>query len=222
MRLLISALLLILSTTASSSWAYPKATDHPQRWQLSFESSGLRFYRDLRTGQGYWVLIYEVTNETDRDQRWVPSFTLVTDHGEVLDSGADVPRRIHMAILETFGDPLLTLQSEMSGSLMRGKEHAIRGLVVWKAGHENVREVQVFIGGVSGDTAKVKNPVTGEQITLHRDLQLSWRIPGSIDGLHLKPLPRREIGGGVSVRRPSTQDVEASAEDQALRRWVFR
>ena len=165
MRLLISALLLILSTTASSSWAYPKATDHPQRWQLSFESSGLRFYRDLRTGQGYWVLIYEVTNETDRDQRWVPSFTLVTDHGEVLDSGADVPRRIHMAILETFGDPLLTLQSEMSGSLMRGKEHAIRGLVVWKAGHENVREVQVFVGGegpgeTEGRPGLVQGPVS--------------------------------------------------------------
>jgi hypothetical protein len=113
------------------------------------------------------------------------------------------------------------MQSEVSGALRRGEENASSGLVVWKAGREDVRAIQVFVSGVSGDTAKAKNPLTGEEVVLHRDLQLTWIVPGTIVG-DLRPLPRREVGGGVSVRRPSNNEVEASAEDQVYRRWVFR
>ncbi|MDP7009572.1 MAG: hypothetical protein QGI78_08390 [Phycisphaerales bacterium] len=227
MRFAISSLLVFLMaffavcSFDSSASAYPKATDHAQRWQLTFDTTGLRFYRDLRTGHGYWVMVYEVTNETRSDQHWVPSFTLVTDQGEMLDAGNDVPRRIHTDILDTFGDPLLQMQSEVRSALHRGEENAIRGLVVWKAKNEDARSLQVFVSGVSGDTAKVRNPISGEEVVLHRELQLSWVVPGALTG-DLKPLPRREVGGGVSVRRLSNEEVEAAAEDQVYRRWVFR
>jgi hypothetical protein len=221
MRFIITAFLLAITSLASFTFAYPKATNHTDRWQLTFETTGLRFFRDFRTGQGYWVLVYEVTNETDKHQRWVPSFTLVTDQGEVLDAGNNVPRRIQTSILDTFGDPLLEMQSEVSGALLRGEENASSGLVVWKAGREDVRALQVFVSGVSGDIAKAKNPLTGEEVVLHRDLQLTWSVPGTVVG-DLRPLPRREVGGGVSVRRTSNDEVEPSAENQVYRRWVFR
>ena len=166
-------------------------------------------------------MVYEVTNETESDQRWVPSFTLITDQGEVLDAGSDVPRRIQISILEMLGDVLLEMQSEVSSALLKGEENASRGLVVWKAGREDVRALQVFVSGVSGDIAKVTHPLTGEEVVLHRDLQLSWIVPGRVVG-DLRPLPRRSVGGGVSVRRLSNKEVETSAEDQVFRRWVFR
>ena len=221
MRFIITAFLITITVFCSVSVAYPKATDHSDRWQLTFETTGLRFFRDLRTGQGYWVMVYEVTNETESDQRWVPSFTLITDQGEVLDAGSDVPRRIQISILGTFGDVLLEMQSEVSSALLQGEENASRGLVVWKAGREDVRALQVFVSGVSGDIAKVTHPLSGEEVVLHRDLQLSWIVPGTVVG-DLRPLPRRSVGGGVSVRRPSNKEVETSAEDQVFRRWVFR
>ena len=221
MRFIITAFLITITALVSVSVAYPKATDHADRWQLTFETTGLRFFRDSQTAQGYWVMVYEVTNETESDQRWVPSFTLITDQGEVLDAGSDVPRRIQILILETFGDVLLEMQSEVSSALLQGEENASRGLVVWKAGHEDVRALQVFVSGVSGDIAKVTHPLTGEEVLLHRDLQLSWIVPGTLVG-DLRPLPHRSVGGGVSVRRLSNKEVEASAEDQVFRRWVFR
>ena len=221
MRFIITAFLVTITALVSVSVAYPKATDHSDRWQLTFETTGLRFFRDSRTGQGYWVMVYEVTNETETDQRWVPSFTLITDQGEVLDAGSDVSRRVQISILETFGDVLLEMQSEVSSALLQGEENASRGLVVWKAGHEDVRALQVFVSGVSGDIAKVTHPLTGEEVVLHRELQLSWIVPGTVVG-DLRPLPRRSVGGGVSVRRPSNEEVETSAEDQVFRRWVFR
>jgi hypothetical protein len=67
----------------------------------------------------------------------------------------------------------------------------------------------------------VTHPLTGEEVVLHRDLQLSWIVPGRVVG-DLRPLPRRSVGGGVSVRRLSNKEVETSAEDQVFRRWVFR
>jgi hypothetical protein len=221
MRFIITAFLITIAALGSVSVAYPKATDHSDRWQLTFETTGLRFFRDSRTGHGYWVMVYEVTNETESDQRWVPSFTLITDQGEVLDAGSDVPRRIQISILEMLGDVLLEMQSEVSSALLKGEENASRGLVVWKAGREDVRALQVFVSGVSGDIAKVTHPLTGEEVVLHRDLQLSWIVPGRVVG-DLRPLPRRSVGGGVSVRRPSNKEVETSAEDQVFRRWVFR
>lgn len=221
MRFIITAFLVTITALVSVSVAYPKATDHSDRWQLTFETTGLRFFRDSRTGQGYWVMVYEVTNETETDQRWVPSFTLITDQGEVLDAGSDVSRRVQISILETFGDVLLEMQSEVSSALLQGEENASRGLVVWKAGREDVRALQVFVSGVSGDIAKVTHPLTGEEVVLHRELQLSWIVPGTVVG-DLRPLPRRSVGGGVSVRRPSNEEVETSAEDQVFRRWVFR
>ncbi len=221
MRFIITAFLITITALGSVSVAYPKATDHADRWQLTFETTGLRFFRDSQTAQGYWVMVYEVTNETESDQRWVPSFTLITDQGEVLDAGSDVPRRIQISILESFGDVLLEMQSEVSSALLQGEENASRGLIVWKAGHEDVRALQVFVSGVSGDIAKVTHPLTGEEVLLHRDLQLSWIVPGTVVG-DLRPLPRRGVGGGVSVRRVSNKEVETSAEDQVFRRWVFR
>ncbi len=221
MRFIITAFLVTITALVSVSVAYPKATDHSDRWQLTFETTGLRFFRDSRTGQGYWVMVYEVTNETETDQRWVPSFTLITDQGEVLDAGSDVSRRVQISILETFGDVLLEMQSEVSSALLQGEENASRGLVVWKAGREDVCALQVFVSGVSGDIAKVTHPLTGEEVVLHRELQLSWIVPGTVVG-DLRPLPRRSVGGGVSVRRPSNEEVETSAEDQVFRRWVFR
>ena len=223
MRLLISTfIILIIGSVASVGHGYPKATDRAQRWQLRLDTGDLRFYRDLETSDGYWILIYEVTNETNEDHRWIPQFDLVTDKGEIIADGDDVPRNVQLTLLDTFGDPLLKSQSDASGPLLQGEENAIRGLTIWKAGHEDVREVQVFAGGVSGDTAEVIHPITGETKKLHRVIQFSWFVDGGVDQIVLKPLPRRAVGSGTSVRRIDTKTEETVGGVQVQRKWIFR
>ncbi len=218
--LLMSILMALLVTT--TTMAYPKAGDQPERWQLTFDAGDLRFFRDQRTDDGYWVLVYEVMNEDGEDHIWAPSLDLVTDRGEVIADVEDVPRRVYLTILDILGDPLLQQQSDTIGPLLRGPEHARRGLVIWPAGNEVVRQVQVFVRGVSGDTAEVIDPHNGEKVVLRRQLHLSWGVPGSLDELALKPLPRRPVGRGVSVRRPAEVESGSSTLDRARRRWVFR
>ena len=216
MRTLI--LMLILTTLASIVQlgnGYPKATDRAERWQLRLDTGDLRFYRAADTGAGYWILVYEVTNETDKDHRWIPQFDLVTDKGEIIPDGNDVPRSVKLAVLAIFGDPLMQSQSDASGPLLQGEENAIRSVAIWKAGREDIREVQVFAGGVSGDTADIIHPISGEKTKLHRVLQFSWDINGEIDDIIMKPLPRRPVDGGVSIRTPLSKEG-------VTRKWVFR
>ena len=140
MRTLI--LMLILTTLASIVQlgnGYPKATDRAERWQLRLDTGDLRFYRAADTGAGYWILVYEVTNETDKDHRWIPQFDLVTDKGEIIPDGNDVPRSVKLAVLAIFGDPLMQSQSDASGPLLQGEENAIRSVAIWKAGREDIR-----------------------------------------------------------------------------------
>ena len=222
MRLFILSLIFVVfASVVQTAQAYPKASDRAHRWQLRFDAGDLRFYRDAETGIGYWLLIYEVTNETKENHRWIPQFVLVTDKGDIIDDGENVPRNVQLSLLDIFGDPLLHSQSEASGPLLQGEENAMRGLAVWKAEHEDVRQIQVFVGGVSGDTAEVTHPLTGEKKKLHRVLQLSWAVPGGVDQIHLEALPSRTTEDGTSVRALST-DRESLKNSTTMRKWIFR
>lgn len=224
MRLLIITCILFVSTLAQYGMAHPVASDRAHRWQLRLDFSDLRFYRDIETGDGFWLLVYEVTNETKDDHRWIPQFDLVTDKGEIIADGDNVPRRVQLAVLDMFGDPLMQSQSNASGPLLQGPENAIRAFAMWKAGHEDVRQVQVFAGGVSGDSAEVINPITGETEKLHRVMQLSWAVDGEVDQLLLKPLPRRPVTDGTSIRQNSddANTWNLYSGNGVASKWIFR
>lgn len=223
MRLLLSTLILfVIAPVVQTAQGHPKATDRANRWQLRLDTGDLRFYRDQKTSDGYWLLIYEVTNETKEDHRWIPHFDLVTDRGEIIADGDGVPRNVQLTLLDMFGDPLLKSQSDASGPLLQGEENAIRGLAVWRAGHEDVREVQVFAGGVSGDTAEVIHPITGDSTKLHRVLQFSWFVDGGVDQIAMQPLPKRSVDEGTSVRRIDTKPQDTLGGSDVPRKWIFR
>jgi len=223
MRFFLSILILItVASWVQVSNAYPKATDRAVRWQLRLDTGDLRFYRDRESGEGYWILVYEVTNETNADRLWVPSFELVTDRGEIIADSDNVPRVIQLRVFDIFNDPLMMPQSDAIGPILQGEENAIKSIVIWKAGREDVREIQVFADGVSGDTAKITHPITGELHKLRRVIQLSWFVNGSVDQIALKPLPKRAVSGGTSIFRLSTDEKDGIGGNDVQRKWIFR
>ena len=113
-------------------------------------------------------------------------------------------------------------QSDASGPLLQGEENAIRGLTIWKAGHEDVREIQVFAGGVSGDTAEILLPISGQTKKLHRVLQFSWFVNGGVNQIHLQPLPAKPVKSGTSVRQLGTDVGSNIGINNATRKWIFR
>jgi hypothetical protein len=146
---------------------------------LTFEPGDLRLYVDSDSGDAYWYFTYTVTNRTNKDQLWVPQMVLFTDSGEILDAGRDVPSRVTDDLLELLGNELLEDQNQVIGDLLQGREHAKEGLVVWPARNVAVNELSLFVAGISGETARVKNPVTGGEVTLRKTLQRDYLVPGN-------------------------------------------
>ncbi len=157
---------------------YPKPATVPYRWQLDFDAGDLRIYVDQESSDAYWYCTYQVTNRTGKDQVWAPRFTLFTDAGEIMVSGREVPARVTADLLELLGNELLESQNEAIGDLLQGSEHARDGLVVWPARDTSVNEMKMFVRGLSGESARIKNQATAEEVVLYKTLQRDYLVPG--------------------------------------------
>lgn len=174
----LAALVLALAV-APSVWAPPKPSAVPLRWELRFEPGDLRLYVDPVTERAYWYFTYVITNMTGRDQVWAPTFVLFTDGGEILYSGKSVPGRIQERLREMLRNPLLETQNESIGDLLQGVENARDGLVIWPADRLDVNELSLFVSGISGETVRVEDPITGDPVLLRKTLQRDYLIRGS-------------------------------------------
>lgn len=175
-RALVAVIALLVAVTAFAD--YPKPAPVPFRWELEFEPGPLRLYMDSN-GSGYWYFTYTVTNRTGSDQLWAPKFTLFTDAGEIVESGRNVPDSVTQDLLKMLGNPLMEDQNSAIGDILQGKENAKEGLIVWPAKRLDVNELSLFVAGLSGETARVKNPVNGQEIILRKTLQRNYLIPGN-------------------------------------------
>lgn len=173
---LITAAMAVIITCQAIADTYPKPSPVPYRWELDFDLGDMRLYVDDQTGQAYWYLTYKVTNDTGADRIWAPEFTLFTDFGGISVSGEDVPRRVMLDLQELLGNDLLEI--DLIGDLYQGEENAREGLVVWKAKSLEVTEMSVFIAGISGETARVRNPISGDIVLMRKTLQRDYLVPG--------------------------------------------
>lgn len=181
------ACLAVLTLTAAV-WSYPKPASVPYRWELDFEPGELRLWVDTAGGTAaYWYFTYKVTNRTGRDQVWAPSFTVFTDGGEIMQSGRAVSTRVADDIRDLLGNIFLETQNEVIGDIFHGREHAKEGLVIWPAQDTDVNEISLFIAGISGETARVTNPITNEQVLLRKTLQRDYLIRGDALARGSKP-----------------------------------
>lgn len=158
---------------------YPKPAPVPYRWELEFEPGQLRLYNDPGGAGAFWYFTYTVTNRSGDDQLWAPKFVLFTDTGDIVESGRDVPGRVTEDLLNMLGNELLEDQNEAIGDLLQGRENAREGLVVWRANRLDANQISMFIAGISGETARVKNPTNEQEIILRKTLQRDYLIPGS-------------------------------------------
>jgi hypothetical protein len=168
---------LSVATVVDMAAGYPRPARVSSRPEVDFTPTAARMFT-AANGDLYWYLVYDVVNMTGQDRTWAPSMTLYTDRGEVRRDGDGVPQGVHRAIMEHVGDPLLEPKVAIIGTLRQGVGNARRGMAVWPAGSQGVNELRIFIEGISSETATVKNPVTGDPVTLRKNLYLHYLIPG--------------------------------------------
>jgi hypothetical protein len=155
----------------SPSWNLEFTYDKPQAIAVENLEGQTRWY---------WYMTYKVTNETGQTQLFVPEVTVADDSGRIMPAGEGVPHRVYREIRDKLRSVSLQSPVQILGELLEGEDHSKKGVVVWPATLDrDIDEYRVFFAGLSGETAVVENPQTGEEVRLRRTLMLRFALPGT-------------------------------------------
>lgn len=179
----------------------PKPGVVPVSWELEFSYQTPQMFTVALPGEdkarNYWYVLYKVTNRTGKDQIFVPDFVLYTDTGQILHAGEGVPAAIFTEIQKRHNDPLLVTLAAATGRLLQDEDNAKQSVAIWRDFDPQARGFDIFVGGLSGERAKVNLPVpvrvtvrggrpqkvqvTRTELILSKTMQLSYKLPGEAE-----------------------------------------
>ncbi|MEM7576640.1 MAG: hypothetical protein AAF328_04110 [Planctomycetota bacterium] len=173
----LASALTIATAFASSALAQERATDDPgsfptpavanDDWTLDFDAglpTAIAVDDAFGNTRWYWYLPYTVTNHSGADQRFIPQVTILTDTGAILQAGQNVPARAFTQIAAELSNPLLETPQSVVGTLRQGVDFAKDSVFIWAVPAEDVDQFTVFVSGLSGETAVLTKPSTGEPV----------------------------------------------------------
>jgi len=198
MRCMAATMAAAVVLAVSPARTAPKPSKFPTSWELDIHLETPRAIDVTPTGQTqpqrFWYLRYTVANNSGKDRIFVPQWVLYTDTGQILRAGQKVPTTVFKAIKKLCGEPLLKDQSAMTGKLLQGEDNAKDGVAIWRDFDPDAGAFDVFIGGLSGETAEVKLPkpikvteidaegkqvqVVKDKVVLAKTLHLRYSVPG--------------------------------------------
>ena len=205
-RILVSTALLVgLVAVLPHAMTAPEPFEVPTTWELAFDFRAPQPITVTLPGRKkpstFWYMLYSVTNmtrnpETGRgaDQDFIPEFVMYTDTGQAATSNRRLPAGVFAAIRKRHNNPLLKGHTEIIGKLLYGKDNAKDGVAIWPDFDAKAGSIDVFVGGLSGETAELKlpRPVTvtetdidgvektkiKHKVILHKSLRLSFSVKG--------------------------------------------
>lgn len=178
---LAAVLLCVALGHQSHAQAFPEPALVTREWKLDFRYETPRpiAVRDVDgTLQWYWYMIYTVTNNSGRDRLLIPEIVVATDTGKVITAGRNVPPAVFNAIRERHRNPLLESPAQMVGNILQGRDFAKTSVAIWPNYSENVNRFSIFVAGLSGETASIAHPLTGDRILMRRTIMLDFSAPG--------------------------------------------
>ncbi len=164
-----------------TAWGYPRPGAAPRDWQLDFKFGPLKMVRLPRPGgriQTFWYLPYTVTNNTGRDVDFYPRCYLFADTGQLLEAAQDVDALAYPDIARLLGRQLLEEELFVRGKILQGEENARESVIILRDLDPKAVSFKLFISGLSGETAWVTDPMTGQKHPLAKTLQLTYALGG--------------------------------------------
>jgi hypothetical protein len=184
---LLTALSLLSPTPALAD--YPKPSPYPIAWQFKFEHAAPKRVVVEIPGnaipQAYWYMTYTVTNNTGKEQMFLPSFELMTKDGKVIRSDIGIPLRVFEAIKQREKKQFLEPYPQIAGEIRLGEEQARDGVAIWPEPMAEMGSFSIFVGGLSGEIVMLKgadgkpiNNAEGRPVILRKTLQLNYFVRG--------------------------------------------
>lgn len=136
----------------------------------------------------YWYMRYTVENRTEAEHDFYPTFTIVTDTLKVYESEIGVSPEAFQAVKRVWNDALLVEASQIGGKLLVGEDRARRGVAIWPDIDPEARQFTVYVQGLSGEIARLRNPAYDPSqpekgrnqrfFTLRKTLAVPYGLPG--------------------------------------------
>lgn len=185
---------LAVGALAISPWipnanAYPKPSVYPISWELDFNYElPKRIVVEIPGGaapRAYWYMVYIATNNTDREQVFLPTFDLLAKDGRVLKSDTETTAAVFNAIARHESKWPLKPALENAGTILVGEDQAKYGVAIWEEPSSEPGMFSVFVGGLSGETTPLTDAEgneikdkDGNPIMLRKTLQLDFNVRG--------------------------------------------
>jgi hypothetical protein len=178
-------LLLVLPASAD----FPKPSPYPITWELKFDyETPRRLVMDVpgsTVPKAYWYLTYTVTNESDKEQVFLPLFEMLAKDGRVIRSDRHIPAAVFERIRQREGKRFMEPFTTIGGEIRIGEDEARDGVAIWEEPTSRMGTFTLFISGLSGETAIAKDGAgreikdsDGKPMILRKTLQLDFEIPG--------------------------------------------
>jgi hypothetical protein len=184
---LIAVMFLLLASCGIARADYPKPSPYPIAWELKFDyDTPRRIVVNVPGGdapQTYWYMTYTVTNNSDKEQMFLPIFEMLTKEGTIIRSDNKIPQQVFDAIKKQEKKPFLQSFPTIEGELRLGEDQARDGVAIWPEPSPRMGQFSIFVGGLSGENAALKDssgqPVKdkdGNPVILRKTLQLNFII----------------------------------------------
>ncbi len=169
--------------------AYPKPAKVPTEWELKFRyDEPRRIIVEVpgeKVPKAFWYLTYSVTNLTDTQQQFLPTFELVTKTGKLIRSDKNLPNAVFEAVKKAAGVNFIEHPVKIAGPLLTGADQAKDGVAIWEEPEPELGSFTVFVGGLSGesiqltdDAGKVLTGAEGKPIVLFKTMQIDYTVSG--------------------------------------------
>jgi hypothetical protein len=158
-------------------WTVDVTFEHPQQIMVRMEKSGLR---------RFWYTIVTLTNKSGEDVDFYPNCDLMTDTFDIIQANKDTPPGVFEQIKKRHlrKYPFLEALEKAGNKMLEGEDNAKDIAVIWPDFDKQVKNLKVFITGLSNETAAIDHPVakdaTGEpvKVYLRKTLELSYSLSG--------------------------------------------
>lgn len=179
--LALSAAAVMTVPPAQRAYGFAEPSSAPQSWQFDF-SHGKPAVIAVKTVDGvkwFWYLTYKVENNTGDDRLFIPEIVMSTDEGDIVTAGKNVPAGVYDAIKQRLGNKLLDSPIRVVGRLLQGADNARESVAIWPAFDHDIDQMSIFISGIGGESEIIKNPLTGDSVTVVKTLMARYSLPGT-------------------------------------------
>ncbi|OHB65050.1 MAG: hypothetical protein A2Y77_10295 [Planctomycetes bacterium RBG_13_62_9] len=182
----------ILAAVAGLSLAAPRPAivQRPGQWTLEVkyeQPQQMVLPWGVNGETRFWYMIVTVTNRTGQDVDFYPKCDLMTDTFQIVPAGRGVSPVVFERIKQRHQGqyPLLEPLQGVANRILEGEDNAKDIAIIWQDFDLRASSFQVFVSGLSNETAVVPHPVAVDQQTgrpvpvyLRKTLELSYGLRG--------------------------------------------